>query len=301
MTATVPSPRAVGRWLWSTGREMWKEFVDDGVTDLAASTTFFTVLMLPAAALALMATLGSLESVFGENVAADIRQAALDWVTDTFGSDGTMVAAVQELFDTRVRGLATASFLVALWALGRGFAGIIRALDIVYEVHESRNWIRLRLTAIGLGVGTVLVAGAAATLRWVVWPSLPDTVLVQVAVLPTLMVVLVAWTATLYHIGPNHHTPWRYDLGGAAFAAVAWLVLSTGFAVYVDVVARVSGVLGFIGAALLGLTLLYLLNIALLLGGELNEIIARRAGVVRQRPAGRLPWWRNGGAQDAAG
>lgn len=291
MTGTVARPRAVGQWIWSTAREMWREFQEDGVTDLAASTSFFTLLMVPAATLALMATLGSLEGLFGEDVADDIRRAALDWVTDTFGSDGTMIAAVQEMFDTRVRGLATFSFVVALWALGRGFAGIIRALDIVYEIEERRTWIRLRLTALGLGVGTILVTGGAATLRWVVWPGLPDAVVVQLAVLPVLLVVLVAWTATLYHVAPHHHTPWRYDLPGAGFAAVAWLVLSTGFAVYVDIVASVSGVLGFIGAALLGFTLLYLMNVALLLGGELNEIVARRAGVVRPRPAGWLPWW----------
>ena len=284
----MPTRRAVGRWIWSTGREMWKEFRDDGVTDLAASTSFFTLLMVPAATLALMATMGSLEGLFGEDVAADVRRAGLDWVTDTFGSDGTVLAATRELFDTRVRGLATVSSVFALWALGRGFSGIIRAFDAVYDVHESRNWLRLRLTAVGLGVGTVLVAGSAALLRWVVWPSLPDAVVVQVAVLPTLLVVLVAWTATLYHIGPNHHTPWRYDLPGALLAAVAWLVLATGFAVYVDVVVGVSGVLGFIGAALLGFTLLYLVNIALLLGAELNDIVARRAGVVQQRPADRL-------------
>lgn len=288
VTDAASTPRALVRWAWDTAVEMWHEFRDDRITDLAASTSFFTLLMIPAASLALMATLGSLEGFLGEDLAADARRASIDWVTDTFGSDGTLVAAVQDLFDTRTTGLATLGFFVALWALGRGFSGIIRAFDIAYDVLEGRTWLRLRLTALGLGAGTVAVAGGIAWLRWVVWPRLPMASELRVVLLPVLAVILVLWMATLYHIGPNHHTPWRYDLPGAALATVAWIVLAAGFAFYVDIVGRVSGVLGIVGAALLGFTLLYLMNISLLLGAELNEILARRAGVVQQSGGWRL-------------
>ena len=96
------------------------------------------------------------------------------------------------------------------------------------------------------------------------------------------LIVLILWSATMFHIGPNHHTPWRYDLPGAAVAAVGWLALSLGFGWYVQIVGAGNDVLGAAGALLLALTWLWGACVVFLIGGELNEILASRAGVVQQ-------------------
>ena len=93
--------------------------------------------------------------------------------------------------------------------------------------------------------------------------------------------IFISWAATLFHFAPNHRTPWQYDLPGAALTAVSWLGLVFGFAVYVRAASGANGVLGVTGTALAAFTLVYLMNLALLIGAEINEIISRRAGVVQ--------------------
>ena len=283
----LPEPlRSLFLPLWDFVTELRKEMMEDRVPDLAASVSFFTLLMLPAGVLAFVASLGSLERFAGTSSAADTRQSVLDWVADTFGDDaGPITTAVQELFDQSNAGVATVSFAIALWALSRGFGGLFRALDEAYDIEERRRWWWLRISALGMGLSTVALAGLASWLRYGLWPDLPAHWLVQWSIQPALLAMMVAWASILYHFGPNHQTPWRYDLPGALFTAVTWLALVLGFALYVRAASSANGVLGVTGAALAAFTLVYLMSLALLVGAEINEIVSRRADVVQQTGA----------------
>jgi membrane protein len=94
--------------------------------------------------------------------------------------------------------------------------------------------------------------------------------------------VLVVWAATIFHIGPNHRTPWRFDLPGAVFTALGWVAISQTFALYVRLSAGGNEIQSSITVVLLALTLLYLLSIVMVVGAEINDVIARRSGVVRE-------------------
>ena len=276
-------PRHLARWMWQLTRDVWAEYRDDRVGDLAASITFWTILSIPAAALSLVSTLSSLESVVGQSLADDVQDSVETFVRDTFTDDAALTDTVGELFATSSRGVATVATLIALYTLSRAFAGLIRALDVAYEVEDSRPWWYVRIVAIGLGVGTIVVVAAAAT----VLALLPSWSLSGVSgwlTAPTVVVGLVMWAATLFHIGPNHSTPWRYDLPGAILTTVGWIAATQGFAVYVRLAPNGNDIQTTVGAILLALTLMYLLSIVLLLGAELNDVIARRAGVVQQPP-----------------
>jgi len=262
---------------WDAVTPYRHELSRDRISDLGASVAFFTMLTLPAVILALVASLGSLQPLIGADLAADARQATLDWTRDTFGEDaGPITTAVSELFDQSRVGVATIGFAVALFALSRGFGGLIRALDVAYSIAEGRRWWELRLTALGLGVGTVAIAGAALWVRYGLWPDLPDLWVVQGLRHPLLLGVLIAWAATLYHVGPNHRTPWRLDLPGAAMTAIGWLVLAAGFAGFTSVASGANGFLGLAGAALAVFTLAYSMSVVLLLGAKVNKWVAGR-------------------------
>ncbi len=277
---------------WATG--VWdsitpfrRELSRDRISDLAASVTFFTLLTLPAVILALVASLGSLAPLVGDDLATNARQATLDWAQETFGEDaGPITTAVSELFDQSRVGVATIGFAVALIALSRGFGGLIRALDVAYGVDEARRWWRLRLTALGLGLGTVGIAAAALWLRYGLWPDLPDRWAVQWLRHPLLFGVLIAWAATLYHVAPNHRTPWRVDLPGAALTAIGWLVLVAGFAGFTSVASGANGFLGLAGAALAVFTLAYLMSLVLLLGAKVNKWLSGHTPAPQEVPGG---------------
>ncbi|MFV2040275.1 MAG: YihY/virulence factor BrkB family protein [Acidimicrobiales bacterium] len=275
------SPLPLARWLWALAREVVNEYIRDGVGDLAASITFWTLLSIPAAVLALVSALSSVERFIGAGAARDLEQRILDFVNDTFADSQTLNDAISELFSDSNRGVFTIATLVAFFTLSRGFAGLIRALDSAYEVEEGRAWWHVRLVAMGLGGGTIVVTvGALGMLA--VLPDLPGGTVLQLLVAPGALLLIVLWTTTLFHIGPNHRTPWRYDVPGGVFTALSWVLATQGFALYVRVASAGNQVQSAVGAVLLALTLMYLLSVAMLVGAQLNDVLSRRAGVVRQ-------------------
>lgn len=275
-------PRPLLRWLWRLTLDVVDEYRNDGVGDLAAAITFWSLLSIPAAALALVSMLSSLGSVVGASLAQDVEREVLLFVEDTFADSQALKDTVAELFGESSAGVATVATLAAVFTLSRAFAGLIRALDSTYQIDEGRPWWYLRLVAIGLGLATILIVAGGATVLALL-PQLPFAGELRWLTVPAVFVGLVLWAATIFHVGPNHQTPWKYDLPGAVVTAVGWVLGTQGFALYVRVAGGGNEVQTTVGAVLLALTLMYVLSVVMLVGAELNDVIARRAGVVQQR------------------
>jgi membrane protein len=270
------------RWAYRFLADIVREFRRDGVGDLGASITFWTVLSIPAATLALVSAMGPLERVVGAEVADSFRRAVYERVRDTFADSAPLESAVDDLFTTDQSSVLTLGTLIALYSMSRGFAGMVRALDHIYRVRERRAWWHVRIVAFGLGTGTVGVVAATATLLAVLSSRLGAFASVVLTVVSLL--VLIGWAATVFHLGPNHATPWRYDLVGAIFTAVGWTLATQGFALYVRLSRDGNEVQSTVGALILGISLLYLLVIVMLIGAEINDILTRRAGVAQVPP-----------------
>jgi membrane protein len=273
------SPTGFVKWLWQLVLDIFDEYRRDGVGDLAASITFWTLLSIPAAALAMVSAVGAMGPIVGTSAAQDFETEVTGFVERTFNSEA-LRNAVSDLFESGNAGVIGVASAVALFTLSRGFAGMVRALDKAYGVTEGRRWWHVRLVSIGLGLGTVVVVAAGATLLAVL-PSLPGGSLIKVLAAPLTLIALIAWAATMFHVAPHHRTPWRYDVPGAVVTAVGWVLATQGFAVYVRVTNTANQIQSIVGAVLLALTLMYLLSIVMLVGAELNDVIAQRAGVVQ--------------------
>lgn len=254
-------------------KKLWLEIHDDGLVDAAAGVAFWLLLSVPAALLAVLSSV----SLLGEGLAGDLQDSINDFIDRTFTTESSTIRdAVDGLFQQSRPGVLSGAVAVAVFTLSRGFAGLIRALDTAYDIEDSRRYIRLRSTAVALAVGT-LITVAVSTALWVTLANLgmPAPLRLLVA-----LCILIVWAATLFHVGPHHRTPWKYDLPGATFTAIGWLIVSIGFGFYVRVAASGNEIVGAAGAALLALTWLWLACLVFLIGAELNEIIADRAGVV---------------------
>jgi membrane protein len=268
----MAAPTRQRRLLEIVGR-LWRELHDDGLFDTAAGVAFWLLLSIPAA---LLATLSSV-SLLGENLTADLQASINEFIDRTFTTESSTIRdAVDGLFDQNRPGVLSVSVAVAIFTLSRGFAGLIRALDIAYDVEESRRFFRLRMTAIAMALGT-MVTVAISTALWVSLRSAGVPSLLRVLLALTILIV---WAATLFHVGPHHRTPWRFDIPGAIFTAAGWLAVSVGFEFYVRIAVSGNEIVGAAGTALLALTWLWLVCLVLLIGAELNEILAARAGVV---------------------
>ena len=100
-------PRHLARWVWRLTRDVWVEYRDDRVGDLAASITFWTILSIPAAALALVSALSSLEAIAGTSVSNDVEREIQQFVADTLVDSETLSAAISELFSGSNAGVIT--------------------------------------------------------------------------------------------------------------------------------------------------------------------------------------------------
>lgn len=269
-------------WTWRTVRDLWTEISNDRVGDLAASISFFAILAMPASVLAMVTAMGSLSGLLGENLAADTEQVITDYVSSTFESQA-LTDTVAGLFEQDRSGILTLSVAVALYSISRSFAGLVRALDVAYDIESDRSWLDVRLTALGLGLGTLGASGAGVYFLFAAPSGGPLATVVTPLVL---LAGLSAWMATVFHLAPDHHTPWRYDFPGALFTAVAWAVLLQGYTVYVGLTRGGNGAVGVVSAALLAFSLVYLLAMTLLIGAEVNGLISHRAGIAQ--PSRRL-------------
>ncbi|HEY9555921.1 MAG TPA: YihY/virulence factor BrkB family protein [Acidimicrobiales bacterium] len=270
--------------------ELVQEWRDDRVSGLAAEVAFFGLLSLFPTLLAMTAALGSLESIIGADLAQRAERAVIDFLQRFLTEDAAdTTAAVRELFTESSTGTLTFGVVFALWAASRGFTALVNGLDVVYDLEERRGYVRLRLLALALALGTVVVVVGLLAMV-IIGPLLGSGQAVadwlgagdQFAVLwdwarwPVIVVVLVLWAVTLFHLAPNHRTPWRADVPGALVTATLWALLSLGFRAYLALAPGANQVFGSLGGALIVLLWIYLLALGLLVGGEVNAILLNR-------------------------
>lgn len=279
-------------------RTMWHEIVEDRLLGLSAETAFFAVLSLFPALLIATGLLGLLDVLVGADLAARIQDqvtTALDLVLTDEAS--ATIESVQELFERDQGGLLTFASIGALVTLSGAFAVVIDALNHAYDTQERRTWVRRRAMGLVLGLATVALLVVSLTVV-VVGPLLGRgedvadvvglgsafVVVWDVLRLPVLFLVTTAWLTALYRYAPSRRTPWRACVPGALSTTVLWLVASGGFHLYLEVVSGRNPVIGAFGGGVIVMTWVYLLSLALLLGGELNATLLDHRHLLRPRP-----------------
>ncbi|MEM8708377.1 MAG: YihY/virulence factor BrkB family protein [Actinomycetota bacterium] len=293
----------VWRWAYRFVRDVIDEWSKDRVGGLAAEIAFFALLGFFPAMIVLAAALGSADGILGVGAAADIESWLIEQITTVLGGDNNVEEVVRDLFANDNGSAFTVGAVLAAYAASRGFTAVVRALDVAYDHEHQRNWLSTRIVGFGLTLMTILVAATVLTLI-VVGPLFGEgaelaerlgvdgwfTVLWTWFRWPVVFVALIGWAASLYHIAPNHRSPWKYELPGALLASVWWTAVSLGFGTYLGVASSgANAIFGLLGGALSLLFWLYLMAMGLLLGAEINSIIASRRGVILEaQPRQRL-------------
>ncbi len=280
-----------------------REWSEDRVGGLAAEIAFFALLGLFPLVIVFAAALGSFDSLIGAGSAEKVETWLLDRIKTTFGADNTLRGTVEDLFDGANASALTFGILFSIYAASRGFVAVVGALDIAYDHEHQRTWWSTRLVGFGLTVLTVAVAslvmlmvvvgplfGVAGGIADDVGAGHSFVVVWDILRWPAVALVLIAWAATVYHIAPNHRTPWRCELPGALTATIWWVIVSLGFNRYLAAASSGSNaVFGLLGGALSLLMWLYLMSIGLLVGAEINALLAVRHGWSEERRPWRRP------------
>lgn len=283
-----PPERVTPRWLVHF---LYRSWHDDRVSGLAAEIGFFALLSLFPLLLVSSAMLGWLGSLVGSDLAADVEGQVTDWAAQLFGSDGGVTEAVRSLFSGPSTSALTVGVLATVYTASRGFAAVVRALDVAYGHHTTRGWVGTQIVGLLLAIATIIV-GSLTLAGLVIGPLLGredfvgdgfagDTLTFLWIWLryPVAVAIIIAWAATIFHVAPNRRARWRYELPGATFTAGFALLATLAFSVYLRTLSSSSNaIFGVIGTAITLQLWLFLLAIGLVLGAEVNAAFALRSG-----------------------
>ncbi|HEV2770366.1 MAG TPA: YihY/virulence factor BrkB family protein [Solirubrobacteraceae bacterium] len=256
------------------------EFSEDNLTDSAAALTYYAVLSIFPALLAMISIVG----LVGD------PKTITTALTDIIGSIGpaSAVAALQGPIQGLTQSSGTAGvmlivgILAALWTASGYIGAFMRASNVIYEVEEGRSIFKLRplqmlvtlvlvvLLALVL-VALVLTGPIAGAVGSAVGLGTTAVTVWNIAKWPVLFLVVVFMFTVLYLSAPNARLGGLKSIvPGAALAIVVWLIASAAFAFYVANFGSYNKTYGSLGAMIIFLVWLWLTNVAILLGAELN-------------------------------
>jgi membrane protein len=184
-------------------------------------------------------------------------------------------------------GKLTLGILTALWFASGGVASMISALNLTYQVRESRSWIKVRLIALALTFSISILVFAALVLVLLSGHALdwfgallglrPIMILVwKIAQWPAAILFVLVSYSLIYFYGPDLNSRWRWITPGSIFGSLVWLAGSAGFRIYLHFFNTYSASYNSLGAVMILLAWLYISGLAFLIGGEINGQIERR-------------------------
>jgi membrane protein len=275
-----------------------KEFSDDNLSDTAAALTYYAIQSIFPAALVLVSLLGFLSD--------DTIQKLIDNLGEVIpgSAEGTIKSTITTLTNSSrsSAGLAFVLGLVlAIWSASGYVAAFMRASNTVYDIPEGRPiWktlpTRVLTTVAGLVMiilaaiivvftgpvakqaGEFLGLGSAAVTAWgiVKWP--------------VLLLIMMLMVAILYWAAPNAKQGFKWVSPGGVIGIVIWLAASGLFAFYVANFGNYNKTYGTFAGIIIFLIWIWISNIAILLGAEINAELARARAEVDGLPEGAEPY-----------
>lgn len=267
-----------------TARKTMREFTDDQCTDLAAALTYYAVLALFPALIAILSLLG----VVGQS--DETVAAVLPIVEKVGGEDAAkgIQPILKQLAGSSAAGFALIIGLAtALWSASGYVTAFSRAMNRIYEIREGRPFYKLRPMMLLITLITVLLVVLVALMLVLSGPvaeqvgnaiGLGPTVVTvwNIAKWPVMLAIVVVIVALLYYSTPNVQQPkFAWMSVGAAVAIVVWILASVAFGFYVANFGSYNKTYGALAGVIVFLLWLWITNIALLFGAELDAELER--------------------------
>jgi membrane protein len=297
----APSPAAgpdsptelKGRGIFAALKRTLKQFSQDNISDWAAALTYYGILSIFPAMIALVSILG-LVSDNGKTTVQD----TLNQVVPSNQIQSLVDQVLSQVSDPGTAGIAAVvGIALAFWSASGYVAAFMRASNAVYDVPEGRPiWktvpIRLGVTAV---VGLMLVASAVIViftgdLAQAVGSriGLGDAAVTvwSIAKWPVLVILVSLMFSILYWASPNAKTGgFRWVSPGGVFAVILWILASGAFALYLASFANYNKTYGALGGAIAFLVWLWISNQAILLGAEMDAELERGRAIAAGHPA----------------
>jgi membrane protein len=261
------------------------EFRDDNLSDWAAALTYYGLLSLFPALIVLVSILG----LFGdpesttEKVSEIVTQIGPDSAADTFSGPIESITSNRSAAGI----LLVVGLAVALWSASGYVGAFMRASNVIYEVPEGRPFWKLRPLQMLVTLAMVILLAMLALALVLTGPvaeavaeplGIGDIAVTawDIAKWPVMLIVAAAMISVLYYASPNARLRgFRWMTPGSAVALIAWLVASGAFALYVANFGSYDETYGSLGGVVVLLVWLWISNLALLFGHQLNAELER--------------------------
>jgi len=275
------APTDLARRSWfGTLKRVVSEFRDDNLTDWAAALTYYAVLSIFPAFIALISILGLVvdPATITRVVTDVVSQLGPTSAVDTFKGPIEQISKNQS---TALFGLIF-GVTVALWTASNYVGAFMRASNAIYEREEGRPFWKLRPFQLFVTLVLVLMAALVVLALIITGPvaqavgdavGLGDAAVTawNLAKWPVLLVVVMLMLAILYWSSPNAKPAgFRWVSPGSVVAVVLWIVASAAFAFYVANFGSYNKTYGALAGVIVFLVWMWITNIAVLLGAELN-------------------------------
>lgn len=286
-------PHEVGaRGWWHALRRTPPRLKELNIGLLASGVAFWGVLSIFPGLIALVLIYGLVSSP--EDVTRQVG-AALNALSD---DTRQLVTGRLEEIAAQRQGLGIGLALTLaglLWTVSGGVQNLMKAVTAAHEQRETRGAVALRLRAAMLSIGALALAlfvvgavGAAPALLRATGLSGPLRWLLLAVGYLLLFLVVMAAIGLLYRFGPaNRPVGWRWASSGAVIAGVLVLVVTVGFAIYVNLFGNYANVYGTLVGVIVLMLWLYYSTFAVLIGALVNAEAERQAkGDAPARPEG---------------
>jgi len=286
-------------------RKTLSELLADNVLGLSAASAYsFFFGLFPTFLLAapILSVFGNKEEMFNRLfgwMAPSLPPAAFDLV------EGVLKDII---FTESAPSLISIGALLALFAGANMFSTLASALNVAYEVPETRPWWRVELIAIAATIVSVITIGAAVALLMggenllqafanAVGLDAAGVVLSAIAQYTLTVLLMVGSVWCMYMLLPDVKAQNKLQtLIGAVFATALWIIVTILFRLYVIHFGSYNKTYGTVGAVIVLLTWMYLSMLVILVGGELNSELRRGTGSAALKSQGLTGVTDSGGA-----
>ena len=292
-------PTDLSRDSWTAVlKRTWSEFREDNMNDWAAALTYYAVLAIFPALLAVVSVLGLIGPSATQPLIDNINTLAPGPAKDL------LVSSIRNIqHSSGAAGvLFVGSIALAIWSASGYVAAFMRASNVIYDVGEGRPiWktlptrvlttlallVMLAVVAVGVTVTGSLASSVGQSL------GVGDTAVTVwgIAKWPVVVLVVMAMFGLLYWAAPNvKHPRFRWVTPGSIAGVVLWIIASVLFAFYVGNFSSYNKTYGALGGIIVFLVWLWISNIAVLLGAELNAETERGRQIEAGHPEDREPF-----------
>lgn len=268
------------RSLYEITRNFSRKIRDDFISAFSAQAAFFIIISFFPFVMFLLTLLHylpltepSLVNMINQYLPSSIRELLVDIIGELYNKASTTLVSV--------------TVITALWSAARGFLAIIKGLNGVYRIKETRNYFKLRFVAsiytlvftviIVISLGILVFGNKIYIYIQSRLPLLSDLALVVISLRTIVgLCILVVFFLMLYTLIPNRKTRLLKELPGAIVSAAGWMLFSYAYSFYIDNMGNFSYMYGSLAAIVLCMLWVYFCMYIMFIGAEINVVLQNK-------------------------